>query len=180
MQLRSASPAWVKRVIWNFKHGHKEIGPAPSDILSILDDRLARKASVLDMGCGRGNLLRALRSRQWMGDYTGVDISSNAIDVGRSLGDQGAEWIVASLEQFTPMKTYDCILLLESIYYVRRDYVSSIIGRLRRSLSPNGVGYVRICDKVVHSVYLSLLLDLGQRVEWDAGPVVITSFTHAW
>jgi len=49
---------------------------APADIVDYLTKHLRPEDSVLDLGCGRGSLLRGLRSKGWTGKFCGVEIDS--------------------------------------------------------------------------------------------------------
>jgi SAM-dependent methyltransferase len=59
-------------------------------------------ASVLDVGCGFGDLLGYLRSKGWRGRYTGVDLVDELIAEARKryAGDNAAEFLCSDLAAF--------------------------------------------------------------------------------
>ena len=58
------------------------------------------KPTVLDLGCGHGRLLQLLEPH--FDDYTGIDISSEAINSARHLNIAGAHFVVSRFENFGP------------------------------------------------------------------------------
>lgn len=79
--LHTALPTVAKKYAWNLKYGLLGYPhfAAPEDIVRYLSASLPELSSVLDLGCGRGSLQRALRERGWTDDYCGVDISKPGI-----------------------------------------------------------------------------------------------------
>jgi SAM-dependent methyltransferase len=117
--LRSLAPAFVKKIIWDRKYQNVTTNPdiCPSDLLRHLAS-IDKNASVLDLGCGAGNLLAALRRRGWAGSFEGVDVSEQAIETGRNIGDANAQWHVSTIEDFKipAAAAFDIISLCESLY----------------------------------------------------------------
>ena len=68
-RLRANLPTIAKRYVWNLKYGMLGYPhfAAPEDIVSYLSGRMPTMSSVLDLGCGRGSLLLALREKEWTG-----------------------------------------------------------------------------------------------------------------
>jgi SAM-dependent methyltransferase len=58
-------------------------------------------ASLLDLGCGFGDLLAYLRAYGWKGSYVGVDFMPEFIDIARSRfkDDRSASWLVGEVLQ---------------------------------------------------------------------------------
>lgn len=98
--------------------------------------RLFVAPSVLDVGCGDGQLLKLLGSG-FSRPYLGVDLSSEAIRRIRALGIAGADFEVANFEYWTPPRRFDAICFLESLYFARDP--AETLQRYSRMLSPNGV-----------------------------------------
>ena len=44
-------------------------------------DQLDKKNSLLDVGCGLGNLAEYCRERGWEGKYTGIDLSQKMVNM---------------------------------------------------------------------------------------------------
>lgn len=158
---RSDAPTWIKRLVWNAKHAGARLA-APADIVSRLLER--RVTSVLDMGCGTGDLYRSLRDRGWTGSYTGVDISDAAILRARRIGPE-AEWIAAPLECFRPNRSYDAICFIESIYYTRLRVLPEIMANCTSALNPHGTIFVRIWDREEHADYVRFLASQSLALE---------------
>ena len=68
-------------------------------------------ASVLDVGCGFGDFLHFLRSRDIHPDYTGLDICEPMIARCRERFEgEAATFIVADVRQHQPARTYDFVV----------------------------------------------------------------------
>lgn len=165
-RLRSYAPAFIKRIVWNWKHGSTSIDPAacPHDLLECLRT-LDSNSGVLDLGCGPGNLRAALRLRGWNGHFIGVDVSEHIIEVAKKSESNNAEWHVSTIEYFPiPNQKVSTICLCESIYYVKPESVSTLLERCRQSLvSPGGRIVIRIWHADWHREYIALLLGLGAQ-----------------
>jgi SAM-dependent methyltransferase len=164
-KLRSFAPVFVKKMIWNRKHQHSSIDPGrcPQDLLECLRT-LGSNSSVLDLGCGAGNLRAALRSRGWNGHFIGVDVSQQVTEIAQKSGDHNAEWYVTAIEDFPSLsRKVDAICLCESLYYVRPLSVPTLLARCRQSLIPGGRIIIRIWNTDQHREYIALLEGLGVR-----------------
>lgn len=148
---RSYAPVWAKRLVWNWKHADLRIDPLGSPLVAFLAPRIPVNASLLDLGCGAGNLRAGLRSLGWDGNYTGVDISEKTLSVARRINDPKAEWFISPIETFVVEKDYDIICLVESIYYVRLKCIPEL---LRRCSERCRTIYVRIWDTQTHAPYV--------------------------
>jgi 2-polyprenyl-3-methyl-5-hydroxy-6-metoxy-1,4-benzoquinol methylase len=160
VNVRDRVPRWVKRIVWDFKSSTSQPSIAPYLFVASLTERIDATSAVLDLGCGSGNLLRALRNHDWQGQYCGVDISQRAIDEARATGDPRAEWHVRAIEDFALRGQYDAICFVESIYYIRPLLVSSVLTRCLGHLTPGGGIYVRICDPKRHSDQIKIIRTL--------------------
>jgi SAM-dependent methyltransferase len=66
--------------------------------------------SVLDAGCGEGVVYRAMRTRGFDGEWTGVDLSADAIDYAKRESPE-AEWQVSSVADLPfPESSFDLVL----------------------------------------------------------------------
>lgn len=129
----------------------------PSDVERYFSTRRMQSGSLLDLGCGRGNLIRGLRKSGWMGHYCGVDISENAIDDARQVADQRCSWVVSDLESFRSPFKWDTIVMIESIYYVRIEEVPTFLERLLEMLDAKGVLLFRLHDAKKFSGYWKMI-----------------------
>jgi 2-polyprenyl-3-methyl-5-hydroxy-6-metoxy-1,4-benzoquinol methylase len=104
----------------------------------ILEDQIVRVlglptgASVLDVGCGTGGMLRTLRDRY---DVSGLDASATAVRLCHEAGLSGV--VEGTLGSFPfPGRTFDLILLLDVIEHIT-DEVEAL-RTCRPLLKPNG------------------------------------------
>lgn len=117
---RNMAPGFIKRWVWNRKsfNADTNVDRCPVDFVEFLIASLDPNDSLLDFGCGPGNLLLALRARGWGGHYIGVDVSDRAIELGKKIGDKNAEWHVSLIEDF-PVGDVNAVCFVESLYYAR-------------------------------------------------------------
>jgi trans-aconitate methyltransferase len=163
-------------MVWNWKYRSAGIHPerCPRDLMERLR-ALEPDATVLDLGCGPGNLRAALRMRGWKGHFIGGDVSEQAIATANRAGDSNAEWHVSAIENFPALgRKVNTICLCESIYYVRVGLVPMLLERCRQSLiSPGGQILIRIWDADQHREYIALLTRMGAK----AAPPIYTLYS---
>lgn len=155
-------PVGLRRLVWNLKYGLLKYPrwQAPDDVVGILLGELGSDARVLDLGCGAGALLRALRAGGWRGHYCGVDISRQAITEARD-GDTNSSWHVSDIESFSTDDHWDAVCFIESINYVDADSAPAILARFARSLNPKGFMLVRSHDFQKHRAYEAVISASG-------------------
>lgn len=73
--------------------------------------------SVLDIGCGQGQLLAVL-GRSAVSHYHGIDVSQEAILQAQSRAGAGVTFEVANLMQWHAPSQFDVVVLNEVLYYV--------------------------------------------------------------
>jgi 2-polyprenyl-3-methyl-5-hydroxy-6-metoxy-1,4-benzoquinol methylase len=93
-------------------------------------------ASVLDVGCGEGNVSR------WLFEsgnrrYLGVDVSRIAILEARAHSSNEAQFEVADAATFDPGEQFDIIVLNEVLYYMAEP--EAVLERYASFLAPDGV-----------------------------------------
>jgi SAM-dependent methyltransferase len=94
--------------ISKFGHGAAALGEPRErqafyfDFLSKVDG-LGSSDSIIDIGCGYGDLGSYLRSCGWRGEYVGVDINPQLIEEGRTRYGDDAHLIVADIQE-TPLQ----------------------------------------------------------------------------
>lgn len=159
MSARSSAPVWLKRLVWNIKHAHTS-GECPRSFVELVAARVGNDGSILDIGCGSGSLLVALRKRGWRGRYFGLDISDRAVQAVNALSDSNAEALVSQIEGFSlPPSKVDAICFVESLYYVRAARVIEVLQRCRGCLNAEGGIYIRMWDVREHEAYVRALGD---------------------
>jgi SAM-dependent methyltransferase len=70
--------------------------------------------SILDVGCGFGDLLIYLRHCGWKGRYVGVDLVPQLIDEARRVHseDAGSEFVCADVAQFMSNQSFDLVVAI--------------------------------------------------------------------
>ena len=83
---------------------------------------MAHNASVLDVGCGTGDLCVFLRERGFTGRYIGVDITSEMVEAARARGIDGEFYVTDVLPSgANGLKALRCDYVLSSgIFYYRQ------------------------------------------------------------
>lgn len=165
--LRAVLPNAVKKHVWDLKYGvlGYPFYVAPDDVLDYFSSQLSEQTSILDLGCGRGSLLRALRKSGWKGAYCGVDISKQAIGDARKLGDQNSTWAVSDFESFRSPVKWNVITMVESIYYVPLDGIPEFLSGLTKMLSDKGRVLFRLHDLEKYREYVDLIYKLYPTAE---------------
>lgn len=164
---RSIAPAFIKKLVWDRRYQNAKTNPdtCPRDLLGHLSS-IDRSASVLDLGCGAGNLLVAMRRRGWAGHFTGVDVSEQAIETARNIGDAKAQWHISTIEDFNISPgAFKAISLCETIYYVRQSRLEETLAKCLAGLAPAGALYIRIVHADCHRHYVERLKSIGARFE---------------
>lgn len=165
--LRSVLPVAVKKVMWDLKYGALgySMSLAPADAVAELLRNLHDATSILELGCGTGSLLTALRNAGWEGHYCGVDISPRAIKSAQKRSDQKSSWVVSDIETFRSPFRWDAVVLIESIYYINMRELPGVLGRIMASLQEYGILLVRLHDTHRHHEYVAEVQRILPTVE---------------
>jgi ubiquinone/menaquinone biosynthesis C-methylase UbiE len=86
-------------------------------------------ASVLDVGCGTGDLLRALKPRRGVG----IDLSPRMVEIARGKH-PALEFVAGDVERFDFQEQFDYILLSDVVGHL--DDVWAAFRNLRRGCHP--------------------------------------------
>lgn len=107
------------------------------DRLRIMDRFLAKKGLLLDIGCGRGELVFAAQRLGWQA--CGIDPSQAFIEYGRK--NLGVDVKQGRLEEFNfPAEYFDAVCLSGVLQYV--DTPKKLIAELSRVTKKNGIIYI--------------------------------------
>ena len=184
MNLRADVATFVKKLVWEIKYGVQKypLPVAAEDAVFHLSG-LPNQARILELGCGKGSLLQALRRAGWQGQYCGVDISEVAIR-GASEIEKSANssWIVSDIESFDSNGKWDVIAMIESVYYVKIGKVTEVLTRAMGMLNAGGYLLLRIHDFAKHHEYIDVIRGLGSQVVYKGSLVLILprpAITHA-
>ncbi|CAM5684266.1 Trans-aconitate 2-methyltransferase [Streptomyces avidinii] len=98
---------------------------------------LPAAGTVLDLGCGTGSNLRALRERGHRG--TGVDQSAAFLAYARAAGDEGLSYVETRAEDYRTDERYDLVYsLFMTLNYLDRAQLPAVLRSLRDLLAPGG------------------------------------------
>ncbi|WP_327309961.1 class I SAM-dependent methyltransferase (plasmid) [Streptomyces sp. NBC_01298] len=98
---------------------------------------LPEAGTVLDLGCGTGSNLRALRERGHRG--TGVDQSAAFLEYARAAGDEGISYVEARAEEHRTDERYDLVYsLFMTLNYLERAQLPAVLRSVRELLNPGG------------------------------------------
>ena len=135
---------WDARYVEGGNSGAGSYGKFAQFKAQVLNDVFKRFGvrSVIEFGCGDGNQLKLLD----VGDYTGVDISSEAVALCRRTfeGHGGRRFMTTAEYAASPSQfEADCALSLDVVYHLVEDrtfnlYMSDLFSAARRSVSGTG------------------------------------------
>ena len=178
--LGTVTPAWVKRVIWNFKyHKVSPYGSSPASFVMYIATHCDSSTRLLDVGCGSGTFLRELRAAGWTGQYTGLDISPRAIQDAKRLCGENAEWIAGDVETFRTDGQWDVICFIESVYYVPVGNLLTVLRRLATYLGEDGYIIMRVWNWAKHSDHIRELSQHCPGFEAERGSDSIVRITKS-
>jgi 2-polyprenyl-3-methyl-5-hydroxy-6-metoxy-1,4-benzoquinol methylase len=156
----------------------RSIGEIPRfGVVSAYCSLLASEGSLLEIGCGEGILVEHL-DRNRFARFTGVDISSVAIDRARALADDRTTFLCADAESLVPDDYYDLIIFNEVLEYF--DDPLAVVRRYERFVKPNGHFVVSMFDPVQTVRTRRIWKLLGGRYATVAHAKVSTARNFTW
>ena len=186
--IRGARQRWgtprMKRRLWNqeFANGRWDfIENTSSDLIYGYVEKYCRNGSILDLGCGSGNTGCELNVDKYSA-YTGVDISDVAIEKAnrRSVANHRGNknlYQQSDITAYTPLQEYNVIMFRESIYYIPRHKIKSVLDHYSSFLKPDGVFIVRWHDQRQAKVILEQLDNAYELIELPVltatGPAIV-------
>jgi len=109
----------TKKVILyeDFEIVNKETHPLKEVICNLVDRgdilEVINKAKILEIGCGSGVILKALKEREK--EIEGIDPSEVAIKICK---EKGLKVYLSDIEHFNPLKKYNYIICIDTLYYL--------------------------------------------------------------
>lgn len=141
----------IKKWLWDteFASGRWDcLENMAEDCLYPIVEKYAKRGCILDLGCGPGATGNELSTDKY-DFYTGVDISNVAIEKARVRTERNHrslknEYYCSDIYSYTPTRTYDVIVLGDSIYYIPEKKIGMMLRRYCEYLNMEGVFIARI------------------------------------
>lgn len=93
--------------------------------------------TVLDLGCGDGRYLKLLQMSGFA--ISGIDSSPTAIQMSKEILGRKSLLHVADIFTYAiPSRRYDLVICIATIQHARKPAIKRLIGRIHRSLRPDG------------------------------------------
>jgi 2-polyprenyl-3-methyl-5-hydroxy-6-metoxy-1,4-benzoquinol methylase len=106
---------------------------------------LSPGGSVLDLGCGEGILYRHL-APLGCSEYTGVDLSEEAVARAATREDEATTYVAADAESYRPAQRFDAVVFNECLYYFRDP--AGVVDRYREYLTEDGFFVVSMFESL--------------------------------
>jgi trans-aconitate 2-methyltransferase len=104
------------------------------ELLSLLHPVPGGRA--VDLGCGTGELTRALHERLGLSETLGIDSSAGMLEKSVAFAGKGVRFEAGDIATFAPKRAFDLVFSNASLHWVP-DH-ASLIARLTRAVAPNG------------------------------------------
>jgi len=106
------------------------------EIVPLVND-LPRNAAVLDVGCGSGSLLAALKDAGFSG-CEGVDVSEEQVALAHEMGVEGVKQGDLTSMLHAADASWDLITGIDIIEHFTKDELVVLLQQLRKALKPGG------------------------------------------
>jgi tRNA (uracil-5-)-methyltransferase TRM9 len=107
-------------------------------------DAIPLTASILDLGCGNGQLAAYLTERGHIGNFLGIDAAQNLVDIARQLGLPKAKFLQADLTSSSwdtqlGREQYEYIFCFAMMHHIPSQQLrEDFLHKVRRLLAPGG------------------------------------------
>jgi SAM-dependent methyltransferase len=143
----------IKTRLWDieFSQGRWDfLDATPGDCVYQHVERYANNGRIMDLGCGSGSTANELDATAYR-EYIGVDISEVALDKARRRSQESGRahkhlFVLSDIAAYAPSRQLDVILFRDSIYYVPRPQIATMLHRYSPFLTGSGVFIVRMSN----------------------------------
>lgn len=117
----------------------KEIDPAYIDRAEIILSEIVKKGKILEIGCGRGFYLKALKDINQKINITGIDLNQQYLNVAKKYVDDNNVKIIKGDATKLKFKknTFEGIIASEILEHIKDD--TKVIKEIKRVLKPKGI-----------------------------------------
>ena len=161
--LKMNSGKTIRNILWNneYKKGKWDYLLTGDNLNTInLIKKYLNKGRILDLGCGFGTLVDMLGENNYK-EYTGVDISQNAIKkaIENHYSCLKCRFISQDIFSYVPDKKYDLVLFHEVIYYFDYIEIRKLINKYSMYLNDKGLLCFSIDNKKDFSHVVEFLIN---------------------
>ena len=157
---------------WDFLSSNEELDHYSTIVAMVRQS--GTNLTLLDVGCGYGRLLDLLPVGSFK-KYTGVDVSTIAIERARSLQIGNAVFTVGDFQSWSGTDSFDLIIFNESLYYAARPVETA--RRFSKWLVPGGKLIVSLVEYGNHDV---IWRKLGDHFQVCAETTVRNEIGNRW
>jgi 2-polyprenyl-3-methyl-5-hydroxy-6-metoxy-1,4-benzoquinol methylase len=183
-KLRQLNHQFYQTFAASFSETRKQLQPG---VLRILDT-LPPQANVLDLGCGNGELARALEKCGHLGTYTGLDFSTKMLEVAEEAldgTDLKANFAQADLttpdwDQGLGLTLYDIIVAFAVLHHIPGDEIRQQLLEKANSLLANDARLVMSNWQFLNSKRLSERIQPWSKVELSEEDVDKNDYILDW
>ena len=129
------------------------------DLLSLLHPIPGGRA--VDLGCGTGELTRALHERLGLAETLGIDSSAAMLGKSAPFAGKGVRFEAGDIAFFAPGRTFDVVFSNAALHWVPNH--SELIGRLTRAVAPNGQFAFQVPANFDHPSHLAAEQTAGEE-----------------
>ncbi len=148
---------------WGPKQYSRFTGPRLRPALDLIARiQLEHPQTVVDLGCGTGNVTRILRSRWPNASIVGVDGSPQMLAEARK-DEAGVTWELADLTTWSPAKEFDVVFSNAALHWL--DDHPSLFARLAENIVAGGVLAVQM-PRNFSAPSHTLMHDLASSPPW--------------
>jgi tRNA (uracil-5-)-methyltransferase TRM9 len=147
--------------------------------------RISQSGSILDLGCGNGELAHRLASNPFTGSYTGLDLSAPLLEHARKGQLPGFHFLQADLSspdwdaRFSP-QGYDCLLAFAVLHHLPGAELRLQVLRKARSLMPGDGIFIHSEWQFLNSPRLAARLQPWEAVGLASGDVDPGDYLLDW
>lgn len=127
-------------------YGYKILKPSMQ--FAVLQAGLKPGDRVLDIGCGRGELVAHLAEKGF--DATGIDYSEAAVACAKGLYPKGDFRLVRSDEPLFEAGSFDKIFMLGTIEHLYEPEIAKTLAEIKRLLKPGGACVITTCTNALY------------------------------
>lgn len=128
------------------KYGYKILKPSMQ--FAVQQAALRPGDRVLDIGCGRGELVAHLHDKGF--DATGIDYSEAAVACAKELYPKGNFQLVRSDQRLFEAASFDKIFMLGTIEHLYEPEIVKTLEEVKRLLRPRGVCVITTCTNALY------------------------------